>query len=172
MKLDFVTECGKIYDRLGEQGIDAECMKMVCILHPRVMNPIGFRGGEEDIAPTAHVTINSDVDFQDELSCFYCNEEQMMILNTCKDCGKHMCDRCINDAGGCTCQLAEETEVAMMNFQPTPAEAKKTTFKKSQKRVVKAGADLVLKQDQATPRPSSHPHQNVYLGCLPGIMSQ
>ena len=72
-----------------------------------------------------------------------------MFLNTCKDCGKHMCDTCISDAGGCTCQSAEEKEVAMMNFQPTLAQAKKTTFKKSQKRVVKAGADLVQKQDQA-----------------------
>ena len=60
-----------------------------------------------------------------------------------------MCDTCINDARGCTCQLAEEKELAMMNFQPTPAEAKKITFKKSRKRVVKAGADLVQKQDQA-----------------------
>ena len=50
MKLDIVTECGQIYDRLGEQGIDGEIRKMVCILHPRVENPIGFKGGDEDIA--------------------------------------------------------------------------------------------------------------------------
>ena len=63
-----------------------------------------------------------------------------------------MCLTCIDDAGvQCTCLLADNTEeeVALDNFTPNPVDTKKTTSKKTQKRVVKNGAEQVKKQDQA-----------------------
>ena len=73
-----------------------------------------------------------------------------MILNYCQDCGKPMCATCINDAGAeCTCLLADDKEINMTNFKPTPVDAKRITFGKAQKKVVKTGAERVQKQDQA-----------------------
>ena len=94
----------------------------------------------------------------DELACFYCGEQQVMILDTCGKCDKHMCHTCLDVTGGCcTCHLTDERTVALDSFTPDPQEGKVTTFKKKQKRVVKEGTDLVKRQGQRMQ------HQHIYL---------
>ena len=59
---------------------------MVIILHPKVERPHGFRGGDEDVAPAVFMAIETEIDFQEELSCFYCGKEQVMFLSSCPEC--------------------------------------------------------------------------------------
>ena len=89
---------------------------------------------------------------------FYCGEQQVMILDTCAKCDKHMCHTCLDVTGGCcTCHLTDERTVALDSFTPDPQEGKVTTFKKKQKRVVKEWTDLVKRQGQRMQ------HQHIYL---------
>ena len=104
---------------------------------------------------TAHVTYQDVPESEaawkgDELACFYCGERQVMILDTCAKCDKHMCHACLEVTGGsCSCHLTDEKIVEFDSFTPNPNEDKVTTFKKKQKRVVKEGADLVKKTRQS-----------------------
>ena len=94
----------------------------------------------------------------DELACFYCGEQQVMVLDTCGKCDKHMCHTCLDVTGGCcSCHLTDERTVVLDSFTPDPQEGKVTTFKKKQKRVVKEGTDLVKRQGQRMQ------HQHIYL---------
>ena len=120
---------------------------MIAILHPKVDRTVGSRDGEE---ATMYTAVDTEIDYEDEISCFYCGEEQMTFSKPCDACGKNMCMSCTQDIGGlCTCMLADNTEVALNNFTPSPTESKSTTFKKAQKKVVKQGADQVKLQDEA-----------------------
>ena len=135
---------------------DLHVVKMICIIHPYVDDPAGFRDDmDAPVNHTAHVTYQDVPESVaawegDELACFYCGEKQVMILNTCGRCEKHMCDTCLKATGGsCSCYLTDEKIVELDNFKPSPNQDKITTFKKKQKRIVRDGADLVKKQDKA-----------------------
>ena len=74
-------------NKLASRGIDGVVKKIVAILHAKVDRPAGFRGGQEDIALTMY---NSEIDFEDGISCCYCAEEQRMFLEPCHACEKNM----------------------------------------------------------------------------------
>ena len=66
-------------------------------------------------------------------------ESSMKLMHTCLKV----------TGGSCSCHLTDEKIVMLDSFTPDPHEDKVTTFKKKQKRVVKEGADLVKRQDNA-----------------------
>ena len=59
-----------------------------------------------------------------------------------------MCD-CISSVG-CTCMLAEDTEVVIDGIVPKPGQDKATTMTKSMRKKIMHGTETVRKQDKAT----------------------
>ena len=104
---------------------------MICILHPYVDGPAGFKDYDETpVSHTAHVTCKDMPMYDeawnsDELACFYCGEQQVMILDTCAKCDKRMCHACLDVTGGCcSCHLTNERTVVLDSFTPDPHEDK------------------------------------------------
>ena len=157
VSLDSFTKIEDVYESLRTSDEDdLHIVKMICILHPYVDEPAGFRDIEEmPVNHKAHVTYQDVPEYEaawksNELAFFYCGERQVMILDTCTKCDKHMCHTRLEVTGGsCSCHLTEEKIVELDNFTPDPHEDKVTTLKKKQKRIVKEGADLVKRQDNA-----------------------
>ena len=103
-----------IYNKLDEAGVNGEVKKMICILHPRVDNPAGFR--DDHGIHTAYVAIDDEIrsyigdDVDDEFACCFCGDRQVMTLETCKECSKNMCLACMKDAGG-SCAFSQKIRV-------------------------------------------------------------
>ena len=107
----------------------------------RVDRPAGFRAGEEDIAPTMDTAVDTEMDLEGQMSCFYRGEEQVMLVEPCDTRGTNMCVSCIEDMGGlCTCMLADNTEVAVDRFTHD--------FQESAEQIVQQGAERVQQQDE------------------------
>ena len=127
--------------------------RIVVMIHPRYSNPLNLAEPEEDKEleeraeqlATAHNSIDVDFDWE-QRACFYCGEE--LETAPCTACGLQVCETCTSDVG-CHCMLAENEQVIIDSFVPKPGQAKATTFKKSQKRIVKKGSDAVKKQREA-----------------------
>ena len=131
-------EIGDINNKLASRGIDGVVKKMVAILHPKVDRPAGFRGND-DIAPTMYTAVDAEIDFEDEMCCFDCGEEQTMLLEPCDACGNNVCISCTKDIGGlCTCMLADNAEV-VRRLRAKPNEKQKHDFQESAEKGREAG---------------------------------
>jgi hypothetical protein len=83
--LNSFTKIDDVYESLqhSEQD-DIQIVKMICILHPYVDDPAGFKDYDEmPVNHTAHVTCKDIPMFDeawngDKLACFYCGEQQVM----------------------------------------------------------------------------------------------
>jgi len=129
--IDNNLEISEIYDKLTARDIHGKIMHMIAILHPKVDRPVGSRDGDE---ATMYMAVDTEIDYEDEISCFYCGEEQKMLSKPCDACGKNMCIQCTQDIGGQrTCMLADNSELALTNYTPSPTESKSTTYQKEQK---------------------------------------
>jgi hypothetical protein len=142
--LEDTVELGTIYEKLYAKGVDGKITRLVAIIHPNVPYP----GVDNAPDPTAYTAVDAALDYEDEISCFYCGEQESS--KHCDTCGKNMCEACTEDIGGlCACMIADNTEVALNNFTPNPTDGKSTTFKKAQRKAVKQGVEQVRQQDEA-----------------------
>ena len=110
--------------------------KMTVIMHP------GYQ--DDDVAMMA---VDPNFDFEQEFVCFYCGDEE--IIPVCNQCGLSLCNHCTTSVG-CTCMLAENTEVVVDGFVPKPGQDRTTTMPKSMRKKVMRGYETVSKQDKAT----------------------
>ena len=119
-----------------EKKYDFKVPRMAVIIHPKY----------DDGASTALLAVDPDFDIDEDLSCFYCGDDD--VGAPCKGCGLSLCTHCDTTAG-CTCKLAEGSYVAIDGFVPDPGQSKRTTFSKAQRKKVMRGHDAVTKQDRA-----------------------
>ena len=139
--LNSFTKIDDVYEslQLSEQD-DIQIVKMICILHSYVDEPAGFKDYDEmPVNHTAHVTCKDLPMFDeawngDKLACFYCGEQQVMILDTCAKCDKHMCHACLDVTEDAAVVISQTKELSYSTaLRPIHTKIKSQRSRRSRK---------------------------------------